>query len=44
MSPYFQLREKFKCKEHIDKGKPSLKLLPKIRKSEEKKHLPISDN
>ena len=32
-SPYFQLREKFKCIEHIGKGKP--KLLPEIRKSEE---------
>ena len=31
-SPYFQLREKFKCIEHIDKVKPSLKLHPEIRK------------
>ena len=30
--PYFQLREKVKC---IDKVRPSLKLLPEIRKSEQ---------
>ena len=34
-SPYFLLREKFKCIEHIDKVKPSLILLPEIRKSEQ---------
>ena len=41
-SPYFQLREKFKCTEHIGKGKTQLKTSPKIRKSEE--NLPISDS
>ena len=35
MSPYFQLREKFKCIEHIDKSKTQLKLLPENRKSEQ---------
>ena len=34
-SPYFQLREKFKCIEHIDKSVPSLRRLPEIRKSEQ---------
>ena len=34
-SPCFQLREKFKCIEHIDKSKTSLKLLPETRKSEQ---------
>ena len=33
-APYFQLREDFKCIEHIDKSAPSLKLLPETRKSE----------
>ena len=35
MSPYFQLREKFKCTEHIDKKETSLKLLHETRKSEQ---------
>ena len=34
MSPYFQLREKFKCIE-LTKVKPKVKLLPKSRKSEQ---------
>ena len=28
MSPYFQLREKFKCIEHIDKSETKLKTSP----------------
>ena len=28
MSPYFQLREKFNCIEHIDKSKTYLKTSP----------------
>ena len=37
-SPYFQLREKFKCIEHIDKSAPSIhvKPLPETRKSIQK--------
>ena len=27
-SPYFQLREKFKCTEHIDKSETQLKTAP----------------
>ena len=34
-SPFFQLREKFKCIEHIDKSVPSLKHLPETRNSEQ---------
>ena len=41
-SPCFQLREKFKCIEHIGKGEPSLKLVPEIAKSEGNR-LPVSD-
>ena len=33
--PYYQLREKFKCIEHIDKSETQLKLLPETRKSEQ---------
>ena len=35
-SPYFQLREKFKCIEHKDKSETRLKLPPETRKSEQK--------
>ena len=28
MSPYFQLREKYKCIEHIDKSETQLKTSP----------------
>ena len=35
VSPYFQLREQFKCIEHIDKSETQLKLLPETRKSEQ---------
>ena len=34
-SPYFQLREKFKCIENIDKSETRLKLLTETRKSEQ---------
>ena len=35
MSPFFQLREKLKCIEHIDKSEAQLKSFPEIRKSEQ---------
>ena len=34
-SPYFKLREKFKCIEHIDKREIQLKTSPETRKSEQ---------
>ena len=34
-SPYFQLREEFKCMEHMTKVKPNLKLLSETRESEQ---------
>ena len=35
ISPYFQLREKFKCIKQIDKSDSQLKLLAETKKSEQ---------